>query len=416
MDKHNVVHCLAAALVLFCSPAFGSPTNTISLDSATTQTTISSSDYNSNLNEISTKYAAHDHQDSTKTTSNTYTIGNGNAGNKDYAIDNDTANDPKLRHNGTQWTVTQDGTNFATINTTSGTTVSHFQFPASPSSADIIFSDGSSWQSGVDRTNDLATGAGEIFYSTGADAVTVLAAGTSGTVLQSGGAGAPSWVASPIDVENTLVFYDDFVSLSSDATGGGGAALRAIDSQYRYLIEGENAGTNQGVGGIVSVQSDGTRNGVFFIYDGTGAATSDFVRQFIASKNPVLRVRFRNTGNIAAKDNWLGLAEQANAPDGAEPTEGVFMHNQDGATGFRGGTKNDSDEEFTSGLEAADTDWHEMSVSITSSAVTYTWDGAVQTALTQYIPNGNMGFFCTDQATTDAQGTDIDYVYITQDR
>jgi len=92
-------------------------------------------------------------------------------------------------------------------------------------------------------------GAGEVVYSTSTTALASLAAGTSGQVLQSNGAAAPSWVAAPADSTKVLKAGDTMTGLlilSADPS----AALGTATKQYVDAVANTSA-TNY-------VRKDGT--------------------------------------------------------------------------------------------------------------------------------------------------------------
>lgn len=71
-----------------------------------------------------------------------------------------------------------------------------------------VYTDGTNWivlnPATVPAASNLkGGGAGQIPYQSAADTTALLAAGTTGQVLASGGAGAPSWIAGPIGVGQT---------------------------------------------------------------------------------------------------------------------------------------------------------------------------------------------------------------------
>lgn len=94
--------------------------------------------------------------------------------------------------------------------------------------------------SGDIATDTIWSAAGEIVYSTGNDTAAVLAAGTSGYILQSGGAGAPSWVPKVIVAESSpasgqMLFYDgvdsyDNKTVSGDLTATSAGAFAIADA------------------------------------------------------------------------------------------------------------------------------------------------------------------------------------------
>lgn len=109
--------------LLILGQVLSAPTNTISLTTPTDNTVVSASDETSRYNEISTKFGAHDHQDFTLTTSNTFTVGDNAVGNKDIAVNTDQANNPTIRYNTTTdiWTISDDGSTFSTHSLATGT-------------------------------------------------------------------------------------------------------------------------------------------------------------------------------------------------------------------------------------------------------------------------------------------------------
>jgi len=401
------------AVLMFSTPVFANPTNSMSITpSASSGTTISAADENSRNNEVSTKYNAHDHQDFTLTTSNTLTIGDGNAGNKEFAFNDAAASDARFRWDGGQLQFAPDGSNYATINTTSGATVTNFQFPASPANNDLIQNISGLWTAQNFAEISDFTGAGEITYSTGATTFAVLSAGNSGQVLSSGGAAAPSWTNTTFDPTASFRFYDDFATLSQDA----GGAKRVVDSKYQYIMDGAVAFTDQGLGGIIVSESDGAINPMMWLADGSGVAAGDFAHIFEVAQNPQFKMRFRVTGATTTRDGWIGLTPDASAPDGAQPTDGIYVEITSGANGFRVIVNDGGGITATASLEAIDTDWHTVEIDITSTTVDVTWDTVAATQITTNIVSGNMGFMHTNDQTTGGDGVDIDYIFVQQNR
>ncbi|MBD3359388.1 MAG: hypothetical protein GF365_01625 [Candidatus Buchananbacteria bacterium] len=107
-----------------------------------------------------------------------------------------------------------------------------------------------------------AAGAGEILYSTGATTYDSLAAGTSGYLLQSNGAAAPSW----LDVSG----WDQDVSndMSNALTGG-----------YIFVGNGSNVATGVDMTGDVDIATDGATT----IQADSVALTTDTTGNYIAS-------------------------------------------------------------------------------------------------------------------------------------
>ena len=105
-----IISCLA-----FNGTVLGVPTNSISITNPTDGTVISAEDESTRYNEITTKYGAHSHTDIlTDFTDNTLTIGDGAAGNKNYAVDTDNAGNPTLRFSTTteSWQVSTSAGTF----------------------------------------------------------------------------------------------------------------------------------------------------------------------------------------------------------------------------------------------------------------------------------------------------------------
>ncbi len=86
-------------------------------------TVVSAADETARYNEVTTKFNAHSHEDLTKSTSNTFTIGNDAVGDKTFAVSTDDANDPALRFNTTTdlWTISNDGVTYSTHDLVTGT-------------------------------------------------------------------------------------------------------------------------------------------------------------------------------------------------------------------------------------------------------------------------------------------------------
>jgi hypothetical protein len=109
--------------------------------------------------------------------------------------------------------------------------------------------------------NVTAIGAGEILYSTGTTAYDSLAAGSSGQLLTSGGAGAPSWtnIASSltagddIDISGTtnatIALEDDIDASALRASTAGGLGLYDDGSNLALFVED---GGEVGVGGVTA--------------------------------------------------------------------------------------------------------------------------------------------------------------------
>lgn len=109
---------------MFCQgKSYSVPTNSISITNPTDGTVVSAADESTRYNEITTKYGAHSHTDIlTDFTDNTLTIGDGTAGNKNYAVDTDNAGNPTLRFSTTarSWQVSTESGLFPGRLTVSG--------------------------------------------------------------------------------------------------------------------------------------------------------------------------------------------------------------------------------------------------------------------------------------------------------
>ncbi len=115
---------LLTLLFLFvASRCLSAPTNTMSITVPVDATVVSAADETARYNEVTTKFNAHSHEDLTKSTSNTFTIGNNAVGDKTFAVSTDDANDPAVRFNTTTnlWTISNDGVTYSTHDLVTGT-------------------------------------------------------------------------------------------------------------------------------------------------------------------------------------------------------------------------------------------------------------------------------------------------------
>lgn len=114
-------------LFIFCAQAHAVPDNTMSITpAATSGTTITAADENDRNSDVSTTYNAHSHTDITAMSGvNTFTIGDGAAGAKTYAVNDAQASDPALRYSNAvgYWTISTDGSTFDAIGLSSGVVI-----------------------------------------------------------------------------------------------------------------------------------------------------------------------------------------------------------------------------------------------------------------------------------------------------
>ena len=380
--------------------------------SAQSGTTITAADENDRNNDVSTVYNGHSHADISSTSANTFTIGNGAAGNKDYAI-SDGTNSAAVRWDGTntRWEVTNDGSTYLSLVTTTGTTTTFNTLPNSASANTILYSDGNSWNAGTDRVADLATGAGEILYSTGVDALAVLAAGTSGQVLQSNGAAAPSWVDSS-DPTDYVTFYEEFLTSDEASTG----AARMIRSQYAWRVRGKAITGTYDDNGLWEIDGDAAADvGEMFLSNG-GTATTDIALPFKASLNPTVIINWRNDNGSASGANcYLGLFSDFTSA--AAPTNGVYF-NWDGNSRDINLITNAAGITTTDTLVNSDTATsHTFKLVFTGTTnIALTVDGGSVINITANIPSDDLGIAFTGPNSTANRGVIIDYIYVKQNR
>ena len=121
-------YALILALILaFSGQAHPVPDSTMSISpTATSGTTITAADENARNSAVSSTFNAHSHNDiSTMTGINSFTIGDGAAGNKSYAVNDDQGANPALRFNTTldQWEMSNDGSTFSAVQIVSGSVI-----------------------------------------------------------------------------------------------------------------------------------------------------------------------------------------------------------------------------------------------------------------------------------------------------
>ncbi len=160
---------LLTLLFLFvASRCFSAPTNSMSITVPVAATVINAADETGRYNEVTTKFNAHSHEDLSKTTANTFTIGDNASGSKTFAVSTDDANDPGLRYNTTSnvWTLSNDG---ATYNDIISQTVGLITIgKGNPGDIQINF-DGNAkdYHFGLrDSTDDLEIGLGTVLGTT----------------------------------------------------------------------------------------------------------------------------------------------------------------------------------------------------------------------------------------------------------
>lgn len=201
--------------------------------------------------------------------------------------------------------------------------------PAFGTSGQVLISGGSTaaptWGTPATATTatNLAGGSnGTIPYQSASGTTQMLAVGTSGQVLQTNGAGAPSWATpssgamvfissvtvtssvSTIDIENAFTAYDEYVikitELRND-TGGITMNLRvkyggAYDTDGNYGSGGQLAAYN----GVTT--QGGIGNSSIFIF--SNANTFDSVELYVHKPSSTLKKTF----------HWTGVAVSSNTP------------------------------------------------------------------------------------------------------
>lgn len=120
--------------------AHSAPTNTMSISPAAVDaTTITTSDENTRNNAVSTTFNAHDHDDIDQV-GNTLTVGDGTAGNKTIQAGNADASKPFIRYDDTnnRWVISRDGSAVDSIVTITGSDLSYFFLPQTPTDNDLL--------------------------------------------------------------------------------------------------------------------------------------------------------------------------------------------------------------------------------------------------------------------------------------
>ena len=266
-----------ATVLAYSVNCYGAPDQTMSVvPAAVSGTTINAADENTRNSNVSTPYNAHSHTDISTTTANTFSVGDGLAGNKDIVFNAADTTDVRLRWNDTANLVTIDhptAGSFNQVATISGTagvtgilqgdvTSSVRQFAASPGADDqTLVSDSTTAGTFRALPNCTDTGGNHINYTTATNAFSCGTSGgaTSSTIVnfaRTGAAGTGTQAVTGMGFQPTSLW----VGCTNSAGGDDWTIAFGDDAAGETAFEVINASVTRNTARLVVVQTSGGNN------------------------------------------------------------------------------------------------------------------------------------------------------------